>query len=72
MSKDFFFGTRKIGSTMTVKELREKLSQYSDELPVFAEWETCKAYIEPSSFALEEVRKNNESFPALVIDVNSY
>jgi hypothetical protein len=43
-----------IGVTMTVKELREKLAEYPDEMPVFGEWEGVQGYIVPEDFTIEE------------------
>ena len=37
------------GQTMTVGELKKKLEEYPEEMPIFAEWESCRAYIEPSN-----------------------
>jgi len=62
------------GQTMTVGELKKKLEEYPDEMPVFAEWESCRAYIEPSNFAVNVVSKGHreDECNGLVIDVNFY
>lgn len=48
------------GRTMTVAELKEKLSQYPDDMPVMALWEEVYAYIEPQNFDVEKVSKGNK------------
>ena len=62
------------GQTMTVAELRELLAKYPDEMPVFAEWEGVRAYIEPDIFAVERVSKGMEAdaCDCLVLNVNYY
>lgn len=67
-------GGHEAGTTMTVAELRAKLAEYPDDMPVFAEWETCRGYMTPDDFAVERVHKGNpaEECDCLVIDVNGY
>lgn len=50
--------------TMTVAEVRAKLAEYPDDLPVFGGWEGVWGKIAPDSFAVIE--------GALVIDVEDY
>lgn len=38
------------GETMTVAELRAKLAEYPDDMPVFGVWEGCEGYIMCDSF----------------------
>ena len=62
------------GNTMTVKELRDALAEFPDDMPVMAEWEGCHAYIEGSNFAVEKVGKGcaADDCDGLLIDVNRY
>lgn len=62
------------GQTMTVAEMRKVLEAYPDDMPVFCEWEGVWAYVEPENFVVIDVDKgrDDESAPALVIDVNKY
>jgi hypothetical protein len=62
------------GSTMTVKELRGKLAEYPDEMPVFGTWEGVTGYIRPDCFSVETVHKGDikEAEPTLLIDVEDY
>lgn len=62
------------GATMTVAELRELLTKYPDDMPVFAEWEGCHAYIEPEMFSVESAAKGFEAdrCDCLVVDVNRF
>lgn len=59
---------------MTVKELREALTLYPDEMPVMAQWESCNAYIERNNLSIERVSKGHEddACDVLLIDVNHY
>ena len=61
------------GKTMTVSELRTLLYKYSDDMPVFAEWEGYEAYVEPEMFRLQIVRKgmSKDACLCLVVDVNA-
>lgn len=63
------------GATMTVKELREKLALYPDEMPVFGTWEGVAAYIIPEAFVVQDAickGDSAEAVPTLVIDVSDY
>lgn len=64
----------KAGQTMTVGELKMRLSEYPDNMPVIAEWEGCHAYIEPEMFEVMSVCKGfkEDQCDGLVIDVNLY
>jgi hypothetical protein len=59
------------GITMTVKELREALSEYKDDLPVVATWEGVGAGFRKENM---EIRFNSEYMdePQLEIDVENY
>lgn len=60
--------------TMTVAELREKLNEYPQDMPVFATWESVLAYVQPESFVVERVHKGgaDEAVDCVVIDVEQY
>lgn len=62
------------GETMTVAELRAKLAEYPDDMPVFGGWEGVWGYITPEGFGVEKVHKGKavEVCPSLVIDVENY
>lgn len=62
------------GSTMTVKELREKLAEYPDDMPVFGTWEGVNGWIRADCFSVEVTHKGDasEACPALLIDVEEY
>lgn len=62
------------GSTMTVAELRAKLAEYPDDMPVFGGWEGVNGCITPESFDIERTHKGNkaEACDCLIIDVNDY
>lgn len=62
------------GETCTVAELREILSQYPDDIPVFAQWEGCNGYVTNDSVSITMVHKGDklDSCECLVIDVNNY
>jgi hypothetical protein len=47
------------GKTMTVAELRAKLAEYPDDMPVLAEWEGVRAYVEPECFEVQTVSKGH-------------
>lgn len=69
-----FFRGDFAGSTITVKELREALSEFPEDMPVMVEWEGCRSYIDLANFSTYRVSKG---FPAdecevLMIDVNNY
>jgi hypothetical protein len=57
--------------TMTVAELRAKLAEYPDDMPVWATWEGVLAYFDPTSFSIDPVYKSGD-VNCLVIDVESY
>lgn len=62
------------GSTMTVAELRAKLAEYPDDMPVFGGWESVEGYITPDGFAVERTHKGHldDECDCLVIDVEDY
>lgn len=41
-------------STMTVKELRDHLTNYPDDTPVIATWEGVRAGIRKENFSIED------------------
>ena len=59
---------------MTVAELKKKLKRYPKDMPVFAVWEGCHAYINPEEFKVEPVSKGNadDVCDCLVINVNEH
>ncbi len=65
---------REAGETMTVGELRKKLDEYHDDLPVFGAWEGVEGYITEDSFYTERVHKGQrvEECECLMIDVEKY
>ena len=62
------------GKTMTVAELRAKLSEYPDDMPVMALWEGCYAYINPENFDDEKVHKGylDDECDVLTISVDEH
>jgi hypothetical protein len=62
------------GETMTVAELRAKLSEYPDDMPVFGYWEGCCGYVRPNRFTVEPQDKGDskEECACLLIDVEEY
>lgn len=62
------------GSTLTVKELRECLSAYPEDMPVMATWEGVVACIEEDMMAVEPIDKGLavERCEGLLIDVGNY
>jgi hypothetical protein len=59
---------------MTVKELREKLAEYPDDLPVFGGYEGVEGYIRPEAFQVVKCDKGpvQDRQPCLLIDVEEY
>lgn len=58
--------------TMTVTELIEKLKEYPQDMPVFAEWETTINAVKPEAFEIKSnfhFGKAEEACDVLVIDV---
>lgn len=64
----------KAGQTMTVAELKQKLNEYPGDMPVFAEWEGVRAYVEPENFSVKKVGKGHrdDECDGLVIWVEHY
>ena len=62
------------GRTMTVSELREKLNEYPQDMPVFGTWESVCGYIGPDDFCVEKIHKGDETeeCDCLLIDVEGY
>lgn len=63
------------GQTMTVAELREKLNEFPQDMPVFGLWETCAGYIRPDSFLVEKGYTKghpDDAEDCLFIDVEAY
>jgi hypothetical protein len=62
------------GQTMTVAELRAKLSEYPDDMPVFGEWEGVHGYITPELMSVETVCKGHkdDECECLLIWVEDY
>jgi hypothetical protein len=62
------------GSTVTVQELIECLQKYPADMPVMAEWEGVKAYINPNGFEIMSICKGykEDMCECLVIDVDGY
>jgi len=64
------------GRTMTVSELKAKLDNYPDDMPVIATWEGVHAYIDDfcEEFEIGKVHKGDKSqeCDCLIIDVESY
>lgn len=62
---------REVEKTMTVAELRAKLAEYPDDMPVMAEWESCPTGIRPENFSIGPVSMwEGPKAQCLVIDVN--
>lgn len=64
----------KAGDTVTVAELKAKLSEYPDDMPVFCTWEGVDGYVEGKNFEVKKVHKGDtsEECDCLVIDVEKY
>ena len=62
-----------IAKTMTVGELREKLSEYPVNMPVFGGWEGVKGCVTPEDFYVEEFTKHlaSDKKECLIIDVEN-
>lgn len=63
------------GKTMTVAELREKLSEYPQDMPVLATWEGIITFFDPRPgyFKVERYGDHPEdNCECLVIDVDQY
>ncbi len=60
------------GSTMTVKELKELLSKYPDDMPVMATWEGVTAFIEDSEVVSVSKGMEEDREDCLVFDVEGY
>lgn len=60
--------------TMTVAEVREKLSMYPDDMPMFAQWEGIRVSIDPINFTVNSTCKGMEEdrCDCLVVDVNDF
>ena len=71
--KQFYYKTGKMaGKTMLVHELRDKLKEYPDYMPVFGFWEGCTGYVLPDNFTVASVSKGGEPVDCLLIDVEDY
>ena len=71
--KSFRYGLGHLaGKTVTVKELKDELDKYPDDMPVMAEWEAVTACIDPEEFSIQSISKGMEEDreDCLVIDVN--
>ena len=62
------------GNTMTVAELREALSEYPQDMPVFGAWEGVFGYIEKDKFFVQSTHKGDrrDECECLLIDVEEY
>jgi hypothetical protein len=62
------------GSTLTVEELRNILSQYPNDMPVLATWEGLHICLHPNSFeATDDISMLPENGgKVLVVDVDNY
>lgn len=58
------------GTTMTVAELREKLNEFPQDMPVIAEWEGTWNFIEPDAFAVEKYEHGHPEDYADVLVIN--
>jgi hypothetical protein len=65
---------RKVRRTMTVGELKKKLDEYPDEMPVFGEWEGVHGIINPDGFETEWPTwwHEEDQCDCLRIDVEDY
>lgn len=63
-----------IGATMTVGELKAKLAEYPDDLPVLATWEGIHTFFDSGSFKVERYGGGaihpEDACDCLVIDVD--
>jgi hypothetical protein len=61
------------GVTMTVAELREKLNDFPQDMPVLATWESVITFFTHDNFKVERYGDHHEdACDCLVIDVDQY
>jgi len=62
------------GKTLTVGELRAELEAYPDDMPVMAEWEGVRAYVDPAEFYPRPVCKGmkEDEEVCLIMSVEKY
>ena len=62
------------GKTMTVAELRERLNEFPQDMPVLAEWEGIWVFIRPDRFKVERATgwHPDDNCDVLVIDVDQF
>jgi hypothetical protein len=58
--------------TMTVKELREALEEFPDNMPIFAEWETVCGPLDSRFFTIQPIGYGfaDDNEDCLIMDVN--
>ena len=63
-----------LGTTMTVAELREKLNEFPQDMPVIAQWEGTWNFFESSNFDVvrssEGWSHSEDACDVLIIDVD--
>lgn len=64
----------KAGTTVTVGELIDALSDYAHNMPVMAQWEGVDAFVRKENFSVKHVDKghDDDACDCLIIDVNQY
>ena len=64
----------KVGETMTVAELKKKLDEFPDDMPVFGAWEGVWGHFEPENFSLETLDwcHPEDRCDCLIIDVEGH
>lgn len=69
-----YLGSTGTKTTMTVKELQDKLAEYPDDMPVLATWEGVYAPITADSFTTAPYTRclAEDACPVLEIDVDNY
>ena len=59
------------GKTMTVAELREKLNEFPQDMPVLATWEGIATFFNPENFMVEQYGDHQQdACDCLIINVD--
>ena len=66
-------GNGHFNETMTVAELRQKLSEFADDLPVCGTWEGIVVTITPDVFFVQKVGATDKTdgYDCLLLDVDN-
>lgn len=63
-----------VGKTMTIAELRAKIIEYPDDMPIMVNYEGCNSYVEPEYFDVEKMHKGHldDECDVLIISLYDY